>query len=122
MFIFKSPRNYIELISLNFFPYINRWKESKLLEVSGKSLIEDSRLMAFMINSLLDDLELYLKKRSLNTTKDTVKIELSTAHGICLLKTLLALPIDENNVYENMVRQYFITELHMQLCEQDLKF
>lgn len=122
MFSFKSPRNYIDLVNFNFFPYLNKWTESKLHDVRGQPLMEESRLMAFVMHSLLSDLENYFKKRSLTTTKDLVKIELSTAHGIYLLKTLLALPIDENNIYENMVRQFFITELHMQLCDQDLKF
>ncbi len=115
MISFLSPRSYLDTLYNSFFKYINLQKETKLLEYAWNRELNDGYLNAMVINSLLADIEAYLQKRLINTTKPVVKIQLTKAHAICLYKTLMLLPFDADREYEHLVRQSFIEKLYPQL-------
>lgn len=115
MIILTTHRQYAKTVSDTIFPYINLLKQSHANNVKMHSKVSSELLTVKLINSLLKDVELLLKKKLLLTNGTTVKLKLSDAEAIALYKTFLILPIDDGNYYLLMIRNEWITILDKQI-------
>lgn len=115
MIVLTTHRQYAESVLQNIFPFIKLLKESHIKNVAHHSRFSGEFLTVKLINSLLDETELIIKKKLINTIGMKVNIKLSDAAGIALYKTLLILPLNQNQEYLDMIRNEWISVLDKQI-------
>lgn len=117
MIILATKRQYAEYANVQMFNYINLYKITQLKNVEGADKTSTEYLAARLIVSLLDEVELLLKKKLINTTKKNISIKMSDAAGIALYKMLLRLPVAADEWYFNHVRNAWIEALDRQIIK-----
>lgn len=117
MIILTTHRQYAQAAHDAIFPYINKLKQSHYNNVAMHSKVSEQLLTVKLVYSLLDGIELNLKKKLIITTGRTVNLKLTDAEAIALYKTFLLLPIDLDKYYLNMIRQEWLTILDKQIFE-----
>ncbi len=108
-------RQYLQTISDQFFPQILLFKQSAVIH--GKSFGETSYefLMALIISTHINALDIYFKRRVADTTKTSVEIKITEAELVVLYQAFMNLPIAADKTYLLIVRQDFVSKLHHQL-------
>lgn len=120
MITLTLPRQKVEDLRNCFFPDINFYKQTRLHNVQGFSVISEEYLSAVVINCVLSEVEHLIKKKLITSTGRKIKFEFTDAQGIVLYKTLIALSIDPGQVYFNMVRNEIIMLLDTQIAQLKL--
>ncbi len=115
MIILKTPRQYAEFVSWNIFPYINLLKKSYITNVANYSKVSEEFLNVKLVDSLLSDIELILKKKIINTTAKIVTLKFSEAEAITLYRIFLNLPVPKDDYYFGLVRNNWIEILDQQI-------
>lgn len=119
MIILHTTREHVQTVKKYFFPYVNMYKETRLNNISNKSIGSEEYLSALTINCIISEIEALFEKKLINTTGIKIKFKLSEAQAIVLYRTLLALPLPGNQVYFHVVRNDWIETLHRQLINAE---
>lgn len=115
MIILQTHRQYAQAAHDAIFPYIKMLKQSHFNNVAAHSKVSEQRLIVKLIYSLLDGIELNLKKKLINCTGRILKLKLTDAEAIALYKTFLLLPIEADKYYLHLVRQEWLNSLDKQI-------
>lgn len=119
MVTLHTHRNDAEYVLANLFPYIKFLKQTNLRNVANHSHVDDARLTVKLINSILDDVELLIRKKIVNTSGRNIKIKMSDAAAITLYKTLLNIPLEKEKMYLHGLRQAWIESLDGQIYSME---
>lgn len=101
--VIQSPRAFADFMSRSVFTYITLLKSTNLRKVDHLQRTSAEYLSVLLINSLLDDADMIIRKKLINTTAPFMKIKFTHAQGIALYKVLLTLPIPDQEFYFNTV-------------------
>lgn len=111
----KTTRHYLDCICSILLPYLPLLQQSLLKNVAAHQKISAEYLEARVISCVLKELERTLKKKQLNTTGINVTLKLTDATGVVLYKTLLDMPVPEQELYLHLVRQAWLEQLNQQI-------
>lgn len=111
MIIIRSSRQELETILRIFFPVINMYRKTRLNNIMHKEIISEEYLSAVVINVLLSEVELLFNRKLINTFGKKISIRFSEAQAAVFYKALIALPVDQEHVYYNTIRNQWIVEL-----------
>ncbi|MEO6541676.1 MAG: hypothetical protein ABIN74_11810 [Ferruginibacter sp.] len=108
-------RQYLQTISDHLFPSVIAFKNSAVLQ--GKSFGETSYefLMSLIINTHINQMDIYFKRRLQDTTKPTIELKLTEAEVVVLYQAFMNLPLLSDKTYLLIVRQDFVSKLHHKL-------
>jgi hypothetical protein len=120
MIILSSNRNFVKIFKEFFFPYINEYKRTRLINVSHLGTTSKEYLTAIAINCLLSEIEHCFDKKLINTTGPKIKLQFTDAQGVTLYQTLLNLPIPAEQYYLQSIRNTWIQDIDRQLLQQNL--
>lgn len=111
MILLRTPRNYAQCVVQKFFPYFNLQKQTRLNNIAHLSIQSQEYLALVVVNCLLSEIEEIIEKKLINTKSENITLKLSDAQGVLLYKILLAHPIDEREVYQQLVRSHWVEKL-----------
>ena len=111
MIIIRSPRQEIEVIIRNFFPAINMYRRTRLLNVMHKEIISEEYLGAVIINELLTEVELLFNRKLVNTFGKKISVKFTEAQAAVFYKSLIALPLERDQVFYQNLRNQWVEEL-----------
>lgn len=115
MVTIRTQRQEIETILYRFFPRMNLYKRTRLSNLAHLDLTSEAFLTAVVINCVLEEVELILKKRLINCATKTITVKLSEAQSAILYRSLIALPLENANVYEFSLRNQWVERLDQAL-------
>jgi hypothetical protein len=105
-------RQYLETLSNNFFPEIVLFKTAALKQAKTFGETSKEFFSALIVTTLVNDINLLIKKRLLETTSPVIKIKLNSAQVVCLYNLLYNHPIANDKTFFLIVRQDTINKLH----------
>ncbi|MGN6478312.1 MAG: hypothetical protein ACTHKV_13890 [Flavipsychrobacter sp.] len=120
MITLRTIRQQVEVVKDYFYPYINRFKQTRLNNVINQNMASEEYLSAVVINCLLTEIETLLTKKLINNKGFKIKFEFTDAQAVVLYKTLLNLPLPAGQVYMNMVRSEWLQLLDHELIKNNL--
>ena len=115
MITLRTYRQHVETASVYWFPFIREAKRTNLNNLQGRHITDTDYFSAVVINCILDEIELILDKKLINTKSQKLKFEFSNAQGIVLYKTLLHLPLPKDQPYFNQLRMEWLAALDQEL-------
>jgi hypothetical protein len=115
MIVLHTPRTDVETILRYLFVTINLYKRTRLENVKYMDVQSEEYLSAVVINCILDEVELVMQKKLINTVSKKTKIKFTEAQAAVLYKSLMALPIGSENVYFQILRNQWVERLDQQL-------
>lgn len=90
------------------FRYFNLLQLSNLKNVSGHGKTTGEYLTAKLFNCLLQEVELLVNKKLINTTSGTVRIKFTEAQIIAFYRGLLSMPVPADQYYLSIIRNSWI--------------
>ncbi len=110
-------RQHADYAMHSIFSYINLLKLSQLKNAAHLDKTSAEYLSVRLINCLLSEVELIVKKKLVNTTGEKINLKMSHAQGIALYRYLLSMPAGADNYYLNMIRNNWIEILDQQILK-----
>lgn len=120
MITLSTTRHYAEAALHHFFPFINHLKQTRLNDVAHAKMVSKEYLHVVVINCLLDEIEHLFRKKLVNTKGGKIKLQFSDAQGVLLYQFLLNMPIDEKEIFQNMVRSQWLVDLDQAIIAQQI--
>lgn len=120
MITLRTYRQYVETATVYFFQYIVLYKQTRLNNLVKRDMEADDYLSAVVVNCIIDEIEWLFDKKLVTTKSEKIKFEFSDAQGVVLYKTLLAMPLPEDQVYFHQIRQEWIELLHQELIHLNI--
>jgi len=115
MILITAPRSEAETILRHFFPVINIYKATRINNVAHMDRLSEEYLSALVINCLVTELEKLFQKQLVNTVREKIKFQFSDAQAVVLYKSFMAMPLDAEKVYYNIIRNRWIEVFNQQL-------
>jgi hypothetical protein len=120
MITLHTTRHYLEAALLQFFPFINLQKQTRLNDVAHLSIGSKEYLQAVVINCLLEEIETIFKKKLVNTSSEKVAVKLTDAQGVLFYQVLTHMPLDGEKWYENQIRNRWLEDLDQEIIRQQI--
>lgn len=99
------------------FRYFSLLQLSNLKNVAGHGKTTGEYLTAKLFNCLLQEVELLVNKKLINTTSGTVRIKFTEAQAIAFYRSLLSMPVPFDQYYLSIIRNHWIEMLDKELFE-----
>ena len=111
----RCDRQQLQVIQEYFFPYIKQLKNTRIQNIVHLPVHSPEYLAAIAVNCIVDECILHINRKVINTTKNTIKLQLSDAQTVVLYKTLLEIPVPTHQFYLRQTLNFFIELLDREL-------
>lgn len=111
MISIRAPRQEVETIIRYFFPAIDMYKRTRLQNLAHKEIISEEYLSAVVINALLDEVQTLINRKLVNTFSKKINVKMTEAQAAVFYKSLIALPLEPNQVYFQIIRNQWVDQL-----------
>jgi hypothetical protein len=117
MIILTTSRQDAETILQHFFPAFNMYKTTRVNNVKNRDRFSEEYLAAVVINCIIAEIELLFQKKLINTISKKINFRFTDAQAAVLYKSLMALPIDPEKIYFNILRNQWIKMFDLALLK-----
>ncbi len=111
----RCDRQQLQVIQDYFFPYIKQLKLTRLKNIVHLPVHSPEYLSAIAVNCIVDECILHINRKIINTTKNTIKLQLSDAQTVILYKTLMEIPVPAQQFYLQQTLNFFLELLDREL-------
>lgn len=117
MIAISFQRPHITYAQETVFRYFNLLQLSNLNNVKGFGKTTGEYLTVKLFNCLLQEIELLIKKKMINTTSGTVRIKFTEAQAIAFYRGLLSMPVPADQYYLSTIRNSWIEILDREILK-----